>query len=332
MVRPKSKHHGGGASSKAIKNERTNEVRSKKNWLAPSKFELFEQEARKYLLDGLRRLRHWICNGHAVCIDFSETKQMGVSGTLLFLAEIRRLIKHVKPAPMITCVLPLNQKVGQVLEQIQFFSLLGIKTNFLPQDEDVVNWRFAHGNKVIGEKYEDILSHYDGSIAEPLQVDLFKGLTEAMANVHHHAYELPRCDGTQVTESREWWMFSQARDQTLSVAFIDLGAGIPRTLPQKNPRLWKKLLHAFKKPKDSNAIAYALHEGRTRTQKSHRGKGLGQIARVIDEAAEGARMTILSNYGSLTRFNRQQRSYEYSDSIQGTFIWWQLPLLFKEAL
>lgn len=285
--------------------------------------------ARSALLARLAELRTALYPGGSLCLDFSQTEKMYAEGTLLFLAELRRLIKHTKGKLELTCVPPSNEKVSQVLQQIGVFSLIGAAEGITPVDDDVVNWRFAHGHKVEGERYEDILADYDGDIAPPMQEHLFTGITEAMTNVLNHAYDMPRSDRLNITNSREWWMFSQAKDGQLTVAFLDLGAGIPRTLPVKRPAVWKRFLR-FGKNLDSRAIAYAVKDSISRTNQGHRGKGLGQIVRVVD-MVPGGQVTILSNYGALSRTQGVTRRVDYRDSILGTLIFWKIPLPDKEV-
>jgi hypothetical protein len=248
---------------------------------------------------------------------------------LLFLAELRRLIKHTEGELNITCISPQNDKVCQVFQQIGLFDLLGQSHGAVPKDDDVINWRFAHGRKVEGQRYEDVLAEYDGNIAQPLQENLFAGITEAMTNVLNHAYALPREDETGIVNSREWWMFSQHKDDQLTVAFLDLGAGIPKTLPFKRPVVWQKLVR-LNRTLDSRTIEYALKDSISRTNESHRGKGLGQMARVVDLVPGGV-ITILSNFGGLTRKSGVVRRRDYRDSIQGTMIFWKIPLPVKES-
>jgi len=138
-------------------------------WKAPKEFNVMAEAQRSVLLSRLHRLRRSLSNGESICIDFSETEKMFVDGTLLFLAELRRLIKHYKGQLSITCIPPKNEKVAQVLQQIGIFSLLGVPNEVVPKDDDVVNWRFAHGHKVEGERYEDVLAEYDGDITPELQ-------------------------------------------------------------------------------------------------------------------------------------------------------------------
>ena len=276
------------------------------------------------MLHRLGQLRKQAVSGSALCLDFSRTEKLAADGTLLFFAELRRLIKHSETALKISCIPPTNNKVSQVFQQIGLFSLLGVVSGATPQDDDVVNWRFAHGHKVDGARYEDVLANFDGDIANELQQSLFTGITEAMTNVVNHAYDKPREDGAGIANSREWWMFSQAKNGLLTVAFLDLGAGIPRTLPENRPTVWRRFLQVGKRL-DSRAIDYAVTDSISRTNESHRGKGLGQILRVVD-SVKGGEMAILSNFGALIRKNGVTQRIDYRDSIMGTLIYWNIPL------
>jgi hypothetical protein len=294
-------------------------------WVAPHTFDIVEPENRMVLLPKLSVLRRAIFSGGNVCLDFSQTEKMHAEGVLLFLAELRRARKHSRAAFTFTCVPPANPKVSQVLEQIGVFEFLGVPAGATPADDDVVNWRFAHSNRVEGEKYEDVLAEYDGEIAPQLRESLFAGITEAMTNVVNHAYDIPREDGCQEVKSREWWMFSQAKDGALTVVICDLGAGIPRTLPLKRPTLWNKLIR-FGRSSDSQAIDYAVQDSISRTKLDYRGKGLGQIVRAVAADPEGI-MAIHSNRGAVVhRHGRAPHREEYAQSILGTLIYWKLPL------
>ncbi|WP_247538471.1 hypothetical protein [Ralstonia pseudosolanacearum] len=264
-------------------------------------------------------------------LDFAHTRKMYSEGTLLFLAEVRRLIRYSDGAAKLTALVPANRKVAQVLEQIGFFRLLGVVCPVQPEDDDVIYWRHAHGQSVDGAKYEDVLSEYDGQIAESLQTMLYKGVSEAMTNVVNHAYSAPREDGLAWTTDRDWWLFSQEKDGILSVVFCDLGAGIPGTLPYKKPELWRRIVMR-RRHQDGSAIKYAVHDSVTRTRQSHRGKGLGQIVKVIQDLP-GAQVAIYSNAGAILRKpTGGTKVTEYADSILGTLINWKIPLPSKESL
>lgn len=296
------------------------------SWIAPKVFGLYRPDDRSILLNKIKDLRKILgIKKQTTCLDFSRTEKMYSDGTLLFLAEIYRLIKHVKGGVPITFTPPINDKVSQVLQQIGFIDLIGAQSKITPVDDDVVNWRFAHGAQVDGKKYEDILAEYDGDIAGPLQEKLFTGITEAMTNVANHAYDLSREDGLEINdEAKEWWMFSQEKDGFLSVSFCDLGAGIPRTLPQKHPSLWKQIC-MLGKSNDADAIDHAVRKSVSRTNDAGRGNGLGQIIQVVQAQNQGE-VVIYSNRGTFTRVNGVKRLFRHGDSIMGTLIYWKVPL------
>lgn len=303
---------------------------SANTWLAPRTFGIFDKGERSTLLWKLRDLRRRIgIKRKSVCLDFSRTEKMIADGTLLFLAELRRLIRYVQGTVAIGYAPPKNDKVAQVLQQIGLCDLLGVVTEVEPKDDDVVGWRYAQGSQVEGQKYEDILAEYDGEIALALQEKLFTGITEAMTNVINHAYDLTRDDGLNVDDdAKEWWMFSQEKDGFLSVAFCDLGAGIPRTLPIKHAGLWNRI-KKLGKSTDADAIDYAVRDSTSRTNEGHRGHGLGQIIRVV-ESMVGAQVAIYSNQGTYVRLDGTKKLHLHSDSILGTLIFWKVPLQGKE--
>lgn len=300
-------------------------------WTAPKVFGLIDPNERKLLLISLKQLRQQIgVERKTITLDFTETSKLWSDGTLLFLAELKRLIKITNGDVDILCIQPKVDKVAQAFKQLGLFDLLGINVQITPEDDDVVNWRFACGSQVIGEKYEDILQEYDGNITEILQTSLYTGITEAMANVLNHAYKvLKREDGLNAGSIADWWMFSKYQNSCLYVVFCDLGAGIPRTLPATRRSLWNKIMRKGIK-NDGEVIRHAVKDSVSRTKKSHRGKGLGQIVRVIDDI-DGSEVLILSNSGAYTlKSDGVPVCRNYNDSILGTLILWNIPLEFKE--
>ncbi len=94
-----------------------------------------------------------------------------------------------------------------------------------------------------GQRALELLGDLDDRLPSRLQRGLYDGIVEAMTNANHHAYEQIRDDGLRHEDlQKEWWMFSQVRENRLSVSFCDLGIGIPRSLPLKRKTLWAQLL------------------------------------------------------------------------------------------
>ena len=112
------------------------------------------------------------------------------------------------------------------------------------------------------------------------------------------------------------------------LVFYDSGVGIPSTLPRKYTleliRQALSLLPGFS-PDDGQMIAAAMELGRTRTDLDNRGKGLLDLAKLIDIVGAG-RMRIYSRRGAyLYAANGHFESNELG-FVEGTLIEWELPL------
>ena len=297
-------------------------------WTAPEHFSL-NGPSREKLLRKLSSLRRKMAEakGRPLRLDFSHTKKLSAAGTLLFSAELRRLCSHF-PAThrKIRCRLGKNNKVQQVLKQIRITELLGRRARVEPCDDDVIYWKFTHGKEVEGPKFEEVLQGISSKIAGDVQTELYEGFIEAMNNVRHHAYIGVREDGLELADNSEWWMFSQLKDDRITVVFCDLGIGIPKTLPLKKPALWKRIA-TLGAPNDAEAIEHALQDSVTRTAQKGRGMGLGQLVDVVRQIDSGT-AAILSNRGRI-QFNNDGsiKVKNYNDSICGTLIHWTLPIL-----
>lgn len=295
--------------------------------IAPKYITLGDRKLRSKFLKFIYKLST-LCSkeDQKILIDFSDTEHMASDGTLLFRAHFCRLVSR-QSNPSVRIKYSSNNRINQVLQQIGVLDLSGQHPNIKTDHPDVVNWRYAEGAGALGEKTEEILGPYRGTIAEPLQRGLYLGLTEAMTNTRQHAY--PERVSTKVNNydgTNEWWMFSQEKDDRIYVVFCDLGVGIPTSLPEKQPGLWKKLLDKVSGfPSDSRIISEAIRYSRSRTGHSYRGKGLGQLTSVLSGIA-GGDLRLFSNYGCYNLIDGNTSTMDYRDSIRGTLISWSLPL------
>ncbi len=299
---------------------------------APEVFSIETQGYRHELLLFLDKLRkQLVLQRKNITIDFSMTKKMVTHGTLLFFAEFHRLLEIVGSQHKVRCIPPRNERVAQVLKQIGILDLMGYTRKINPKFGNVVHWRHACGWQVEGEKYEMVLGDYDGVIANSLLTSLFRGITEAMTNCHHHAYIRNRDDLLEQGEQkRRWWMFSQEREGYLTVVFCDLGIGIPETLPIKKPSLWKKVLSLGKAGSDGYVIQQAVEDSITRTRKAYRGKGLRQLVEVVKD--NKGMLRIFSNRGCFTFSDEEGSIKDYADSIMGTLIQWRMEIVQRSLL
>lgn len=264
----------------------------------------------------------------AITIDLSRTEQFVSIATLLFYAELSRLIKMTGGRIRVRCKPPANDRACQVLHQIGIYEMCGQNVKRKDaQYDDVVHWRAAHGAVVDNSICAPAIEEFEGQLAAPLVNGLFRGLSEAMTNAIHHAYLDVRDDGLNYKpQNSDWWMFSQARQGYLSVVFCDLGIGIPRTLPIKKPGLFRQIVAMGQAASDSACIESAIEDSRTRTRQPERGKGLGNIVDVVSGLKDGVVM-VFSNHGLYHMKNGSiPKMKNFRDSIFGTLIFWRVPL------
>lgn len=293
-------------------------------------FSVESNETRRPVVEFLSDLRRTFncADVKAITIDLSRTERFISSATLLFYAELSRLIQMTENRIRVRCKPPTDEKACQVLHQIGIYEMCGqiVRRKHAPYD-DVVHWRVARGSVVDNSICAPAIEEFEGQLAPPLVNGLFRGLGEAMTNAIHHAYLDIREDTLNYKPPHsDWWMFSQARQGYLSVVFCDLGIGIPRTLPLKRPGLFKKILALGRASSDSACIEDAIEDSRTRTMRPERGKGLGNIVEVVS-GLKGGVVMVLSNRGFyLAKNGTDPKTYDLKDSILGTLIYWRVPL------
>lgn len=307
---------------------------------APEVFGLGEPGHRKEVLQFLNMLRELtLRRKKRVSIDFSKTRRMVSCGTLLFLAEARRII-GLRGSKAIACGRVLESKVGQVLKQIGFFDAIGRRSAISPTAEDVIHWRAIAGKGAEGEKANQLVESLREKLPPLLSTPMYDGLVEAMTNCAQHAYIRNRRDGLGIPGNGEWWMFAQEHEGKLMVVICDLGIGIPNSLPlthgegvvqQVLARLGRftGLTHT-----DADLVGAAVEIGRSRTRQPHRGKGFRDVVDVIDSAGSGT-LRIYSNGGCYTyEVENRKPSHQYRNyrgSIMGTLIQWSVPVQVSPA-
>lgn len=304
---------------------------------APVVFELLRSKNHRLLMEFLSSLReNVLIRRKPVKIDFSDTKHMVVCGTLLFYSELCRIKRELNSLELITCTLPVDQTVAEVLQHLGILKLLRCNSSVTPERVDVINWKIASGESTDASDVGKILES-QSNLPVPKSKKLYRGVSEAMTNVSQHAYLRIENNGLEITENKGWWMFCREEDDRISVAICDLGVGIPVTLPktiEKDQeesilqRILQKLFGSKGKYSDGELIQAAIEVKRSRTKKRHRGKGLLDMIKAIETT--NGRLAILSNKGgylyNVSGNTPSEDVKNYKDSIKGTLILWSLPL------
>lgn len=274
-------------------------------------------------------------------IDFSRTEKMYSDGTLYLWACISDLTLRYRHCHF-SIVKPSDYVVEQVLYQVGIAALLGRRKYFNNSTfhPSVRHWHVAYGENVDLEKANNIFDSFKGKLTPELSKSVYAGISEAMTNCIHHAYE--------DIAYKKWWMFSRedTHSKKLQVVFCDLGIGIPKSLYQNANDItddWLERLtewlhrhiSAGKANNDALKIKAAIEIGRTRTKLPNRGKGLKQMVSTLDKMGNGeAFVEIISGNGRYTHRSKNQQSIEKTlplsnnkkYAIRGTMIQWSIPL------
>jgi hypothetical protein len=257
----------------------------------------------------------------------------------LFYAELKRILKR-NPLPL-TCRLPKDRVVAQVLCHLGILKDLGYSKHIPSRRDDVVNWQpfsgvFADATLGVGKAIDNL-----GGISHGQIKKMYRSVSEALTNVTQHAYLEPRMDGSGKADDSGWWMFVREQPDELMVNFCDLGVGVPysvRNLEKHQTWLQERLSTALAAVgvdyhQDGETIQVTVEEKRSRFKATHRGNGFGNMLESILVAESGV-LSIHSNRGMYT-FRREageeiQETRNYHDSLYGTLIVWRIKLR-KEA-
>jgi len=261
-----------------------------------------------------------------VCLDFRPTQKMAAGATLLLYSELHR-IKRLYPNAAIRCVPARNKVVGQILQHLQIYDLLGHDAQITPDRKDVISWRTATSGYIDGNAVGNIISQL--ALDDVRAKHLFRGATEAMVNAINHAYQESRNDGLVAFTEKKWWMFFRQHEDKLAVAVCDLGIGIPRSLPLKYAseviQEAMSVLSVGYKATDSRLIQAAMELQRTRTSQVGRGRGLNDLRRIVDEVPGGI-LYIFSNKGLVQYEGGVFTRRNFRISLFGTVVLWIIPL------
>ena len=280
----------------------------------------------------IQEVRQYVRNGTRIRLLFNDTKSIKLSALVLLLAQIHKLRLEFGQ-DHITGSYPDNPRIERLLSDSGFYKLLQVKSrkNITTPSKLSRFIRFKSDQKPNSSEIPKLrieLLGDDLKMPIPIRNKIFRALSEAMTNVNHHAYKTKNI--TVSLLGGRWWMVANLSEKTklFTLAFYDAGVGIPKTLPRKYSiekiRGVLSLLPGIQ-PDDGQMIRAAMELGRTSTNESNRGKGLLDLAKLIDTAGAGS-MQIYSRNGTYKYASNLENHSNHDAFVEGTLIEWQLPI------
>lgn len=292
----------------------------------PEKFNLSENIDNS--LDAINSIRKITSQSknHLKRIDLNPIREISTSASLLLTAEIDKWNNKVGNR-LTPRTKEWSPSVRKHLIDLGFFELCNFNYDEFKESEnnntlEIVKFIKGSNKDVNKAKFlrQEIERIVRGRVKRP---SLFQALSEAITNVTHHAYP------TKSQLEKNWYMTASFCDESrnLKVAFYDQGIGIPSSLPKSN--LWERAKHFLSKSKLYNdhpsLIEAAVEMGRSKEDKSYRGKGLQDLLEFIKQYGNGY-LSILSQKGlykfSSNNRNESSKKEKLNTPILGTLIIW----------
>ncbi len=288
-------------------------------------------ETCKLVQDVVRLVRR----GDRVCLNFEAVTRIRTPALAYLLAAIHRMRLEYGRA-CVTGTYPPSPAIERQLAESGFYRLLGVKSKFDGRPSKAVRYiAFKSEQRISAREITQLrleLLRDDLRMPTPVARTIFRALSEAMTNVTHHAYHRKSYAHARTANqvAGRWWMMATVnlRRDLFSLVFYDAGVGIPKTLPRTHTiEKIREVLSVlpFLNPDDGQMIEAAMALGRTRTELDNRGKGLLDLARLIDQVQQGE-MRIFSRHGCFAYTPRGSRATNHDGFVEGTLIEWQLSL------
>ena len=232
--------------------------------------------------------------------------------TLLYLIAIMQDAKAHDIAYHVEGDLPKDETCKKIFQSSGFFKYVRSRVPTLQVTDDSV----LHINS--GNKHEpQNIKHLCQFIQNKLDLTkketryIFTAITELMQNTIGHAYPCK-------SRKDSWFLFAKFDEgaDSIDIAFLDTGVGIPTTVRKNFVELVEKLVIKT----DNHLIMSALNgDFRTQTNLKSRGKGLPSIYQRFKEG-RFTNFTLISNYGYI--YN--ETSKKLSHKLMGTLYSWRI--------
>ncbi|PCJ48338.1 MAG: hypothetical protein COA74_09505 [Gammaproteobacteria bacterium] len=296
--------------------------------VAPEAICIYKKKYCDETLTYISDIRSAFTDGKNIHLTFPVTNYVSAAAMLLLLSTVDQLNRTVKVK--ITATRAEDDKTECIFNQTGFTKILGknaINTNTY---KDVDYWQQTTAKDARPENAAEIFEVLQDNILINEKL-LFRGFIESISNSVEHGYK--HLNSSHLSRHSRWWAFGGINNGVLTLLTCDLGAGIPLTLPRVIDEKWlARTLKfcGFETNQDAELIQAATVLRETATKEEHRGKGLNDMKKIVEQTP-GSTLIIHSNRGSyLYHVNKNGETVSklkgYKSSINGTIIEWQMPL------
>lgn len=258
--------------------------------------------------------------GKRIFIDISQISHLTNDALMYLLAIVNNLDNNFKNKCSFSGNVPDNGEVRKLFAESGFYQFVRHQGNtHLIRNNDTVQIMSGENcDTKLAKRLCDFVCE-KAHISKRRCSFLYNIIIELMSNTHRHAYP----DGQNILHTR-WYCFAEFDgNQTVSISFMDTGAGIPSTV-RKN--FFEQIDILNIKGEYSYVVSALEGEFRTSTRKNYRGKGLPKI-REFCLARKIKDMHILANRADVVIQGDKYISKDIPISFCGTLYYWDIDLL-----
>lgn len=314
----------------AIKRELKNKSREKsttsvfnrsKSIIFPSDFSLQDKQTRNTLLRSIALIKNKnYMSDDTLYFDFNKVETLYAPATIFFahtLEQYNNITINSRASQKSNIVRAMMTKLG-------LSERLGLAPCY--STHEMMNWyTFSGSDLTFGDDYIEIEKVLEDNLDDETFLVVNDAISEAVSNVVNHAYEKNQ-------RHLSWKVALKVSTKAISIVITDLGKTIPATVPDKvDDHAMNRLSNLFDfsnflQMDDAQLIDVASEFRRTSTQEKHRGKGFGNMLDVC-KTVKDSHLLVYSRKGIWkSKGQGVKKMVNYKDSIDGTIIFWRLPL------
>lgn len=276
------------------------------------KISLFNQKYRGNVLNNINNMRDRNKLGQSCFIDFKKVDTLMPDGTIHLLHQLDKhpnlvLMGRASQSPIVKGML---SKLG-IHQRMKL-------PNFEYKHQFVDRWYCMSGETAdFGEEFVEIQDALQEVLMdEDSEFIVSTAISEAISNVVHHGY-------SKVEKYKKWLLFVGISNERCDIIISDLGQTIPKTAPKSLGEKFKETISfRWADKSDADRIEYATSWRRSSTNDSHRGKGFDNIIQVR-EVRNDTIIHVLSRKGAWSSTSGKK---SYSDAVDGTIVYWSIPI------
>ncbi|MHA3078816.1 ATP-binding protein [Acinetobacter sp. ANC 5502] len=307
---------------KARKKKKSNDFKQSKSIVFPHALTFHDASSRRILINAINKIRY---NQDAnseepLYFDFNKVGLLIAPATIYF----SHVLEQFPQRKILSRASNKSNIVRAMFTKLGIHERLGLEACY--SNHDMVDWyTFSGTDLTFGSDYDEI----EKVLAEKLDEETFlvvnDAISEAVSNVLNHAYETHQ-------RALGWKVSLRVTEEYLSLAITDLGKSIPVTVPDRiDDHMINRLSNVFNTSNflgmnDAQLIDIASEFRRSNTEERHRGKGFGDMLEVCKKV-QNSELIVYSRKGIwVSNGQKCQKMVNYKDKIDGTIIFWKLPL------